>query len=128
MVEGDQVPVIPFVEVEGNAGAEALIHNGPILANVGVIEVVMVMFNVAVEAHCPAVGVNVYVVVPLLLVLMVAGDQVPAIPFVDVLGKEGATEFWHKGPIAVNVGVVNAFIVTEMLPLSAQMPALGVNE
>lgn len=65
---------------------------------------------------------------PLLVVFIVDGDHVPAIPFVEVIGNVGATEFWHKGPIAENVGVVNAFTVTEMLPLSAQIPVLGVKE
>ena len=43
-----------------------------------------VMVIVVVEAHCPAVGVNVYVVVA---VLSNAGDHVPAIPSLDVVGK-----------------------------------------
>ena len=34
--------------------------------------------------HCPAVGVNVYSVVA---VLLIAGDQLPVIPFVEVVGK-----------------------------------------
>ena len=39
-------------------------------------------------AHCPAVGVNVYVAV--FVLLTVAGAQVPVIPFVDVVGRTGA--------------------------------------
>ena len=39
-------------------------------------------------AHCPAVGVNVYVAV--FLLLTVAGAHVPVIPFVDVVGRTGA--------------------------------------
>ena len=42
------------------------------------------MANVAVVAHCPAVGVNVYVVVA---VLFSAGDQLPFIPLLDVVGS-----------------------------------------
>ena len=41
--------------------------------------------KVVVVAHCPAVGVNVYVVVAW---LFKAGDQVPAMLFRDVVGKE----------------------------------------
>ena len=37
---------------------------------------------------------------------MVAGLHVPVIPLVDVVGKAGAVLFWHKGPIAANVGVI----------------------
>jgi hypothetical protein len=44
-------------------------------------------------AHCPAVGVNVYDVVPLTDVLIVAGFQVPLMLFVDVAGNDGAVEF-----------------------------------
>jgi hypothetical protein len=43
--------------------------------------------------HCPAAGVNVYVFVPTVAVLMVAGLQVPVIPFDDVVGNAGAEEF-----------------------------------
>ena len=39
---------------------------------------------VAVVAHCPAVGVNVYVVVALLLI---AGDHEPVIALFEVAGK-----------------------------------------
>ena len=69
---------------------------------------VTVTFKVVVVAHCPAVGVNVYVVVPLTLVLIVAGLQVPVIgvAFVELPANAGAAEFWHKGPIALNVGVI----------------------
>jgi hypothetical protein len=38
----------------------------------------------AVVAHCPAVGVNVYVVVA---VLFTAGDHVPVITLFDVVGR-----------------------------------------
>ena len=49
---------------------------------------------------------KVYVLVPTVAVLIVAGLQVPAIPFVDVAGRVGAVLFRHSGPIAVNVGTV----------------------
>ena len=39
-------------------------------------------------AHCPAVGVKVYV--PVEVLLTVAGAQVPVIPLVDVVGRIGA--------------------------------------
>ena len=43
--------------------------------------------------------------VPAVVVLMVAGAQVPVMPFNEVPGSAGAAEFWQSGPIAVNVGV-----------------------
>ena len=43
-----------------------------------------VIVIVLVVAHCPAVGVKVYVVVA---VLFKAGDQVPVMPLLEVVGK-----------------------------------------
>lgn len=57
----------------------------------------MVMSIVAVAAHWPVVGVKVYVVVPGVDVLMVAGFHVPVIPLLDVVGNAGAVAFWHNG-------------------------------
>ena len=60
---------------------------------------------VIVEAHGPtAVGVKVYVLVPALSVLIVAGLQVPVIPLSDVFGNCGTVEPWHNGPICANAG------------------------
>ena len=44
----------------------------------------MVIVKVVVVAHCPAVGVKVYVVV---IWLFRAGDHVPVIPFNDEVGS-----------------------------------------
>ena len=52
--------------------------------NVGVTFGLTVMVMVAVVAHNPAVGVKVYKVV---VVLFNAGDQVPVMPLVEVVGK-----------------------------------------
>ena len=48
---------------------------------------------------------KVYVVVPAVAVLIVAGLHVPVTPLLDVVGNTGAVLFWQSGPIAVNVGV-----------------------
>jgi len=40
------------------------------------------------------------------VVLIVAGDQVPVIPLVEVAGKAGAVLFWQSGPIAAKAGVM----------------------
>ena len=68
----------------------------------------MVILIVVVAAHCPAFGVNVYKTVPATAVLITAGTQVPVIAgrFVEAAGNTGATEFWHNGPIATNVGTI----------------------
>jgi hypothetical protein len=56
---GDQDPVIPLVEVVGNAVSVAPAQIGATAVNVGVIFGLTVIVNVVVVAHCPAVGVNV---------------------------------------------------------------------
>ena len=53
------MPVIPLVEVVGNAVSVAPEQIGATALNVGVILGLTVIVNVAVVAHCPAVGVNV---------------------------------------------------------------------
>ena len=58
---------------------------------------------------------------------MVAGLQVPLIPLLDDVGNAGAPEFWHSGPIAVNVGVTGALMVTSMVVVVPHWPAFGVN-
>jgi hypothetical protein len=59
LIAGDHVPVIPLFDVVGKALIVAPEQNGPTEANVGVMFGVIVIVNVAVVAHCPAVGVNV---------------------------------------------------------------------
>ena len=107
MVEGDQVPVIPFEEATGRAGATLFWHKGPMEANNGSIWFEISISSVAVVAHCAASGVKVKVVVPAARVLMVEGDHVPVIPFVEAIGRAGATLFWHKGPIEAKAGVIS---------------------
>ena len=58
MVDGLQVPVIPLLDVDGNAGAVAFWQSGVIAVNVGVSSVVIVIFMVVALPHCPASGVN----------------------------------------------------------------------
>ena len=61
--------------------------------NVGVICDEIVTSIVTVTAHCPVAGVNVYVAVPGVDVLIDAGLHVPLIPLFDVNGKAGAVAF-----------------------------------
>ena len=56
---GDQVPVMPLVEVVGNAANVAPEHIGATAAKAGIVLGYTVMVSVVVTAHCPAVGVNV---------------------------------------------------------------------
>lgn len=59
MTAGDQVPLIPLLEVDGNTGAVAPSQNGGIGLNTGVILGFTLTFKVVCTAHCPPVGVNV---------------------------------------------------------------------
>ena len=80
---------------------------------------------VTVVAHWPAVGVNVYVA--LAVVLIIAGLQVPVMLLLEVVGSAGAVLFWHNGPIGVNAGVTPGLTVTVNVAVVAHWPAAGVN-
>jgi len=56
---GAQVPVMPLLDVVGNAVSVAPEQIGATAVNVGVTFGLTVIVNVAVVAHCPAVGVKV---------------------------------------------------------------------
>ncbi len=57
---GDQVPMIPLSDVDGNTGAAVPEQIGAITAKLGVTFGMTVMSNVVVAvAHCPAAGVKV---------------------------------------------------------------------
>ena len=56
---GDHEPVMPLFDVVGNADKVAPEQIAAIAAKVGVTVELTVIVNVAVVAHCPAVGVNV---------------------------------------------------------------------
>jgi hypothetical protein len=124
---GDQVPVIPLIDVAGNTGAAVPEQIGAIVAKVGVTPGIIVISSVVTAvAHCPAAGVKVYVVVPVIVVLIVAGLQVPLIPLLDVAGNAGATEFTQSGPMIVNTGEICASITILIVAVLAHWPADGV--
>jgi hypothetical protein len=56
---GDQLPVMPLLEVVDNGASVAPEQIGPTAVNVGVMLELTTIVIVAVDAHCPAVGVNV---------------------------------------------------------------------
>jgi hypothetical protein len=121
------VPEIPLLEVVGNAGAVLFWQSGPICVNVGVICDVITTSIVVVVPHCPAFGVNVYVVVPITEVFITAGLHVPVMPLVEVAGNTGAVAFWQSGPICVNNGVTWLLTVMLRVAVDAHCPAAGVN-
>ena len=78
-------------------------------------------------AQSPAVGVNVYV--PLVVLLTVDGLHVPVIPLVDVEGNVGAVapeQILTVVPNA-NAGVRIGLTVTVNVCVVAHTPAVGVN-
>ena len=85
---------------------------------------VITTFVVAVVAQSPVVGVNVYVVVA---VLFTAGDQVPVMPLLEVVGNAANVAPEHTGFTGVNVGVVFGFTVMVMVAVVAHSPIVGVN-
>jgi hypothetical protein len=121
---GAHVPVIPFVEVVGSGASVAPEHIGATAVNVGVTFGLTVIVIVAVVAHCPVVGVNVYVVV---VVLSNAGAQVPVMPLFEVVGNGAKVAPEHIGATAVNVGVTFGLTVIVIVAVVAHCPAVGVN-
>ena len=89
---GAHVPVIPLLEVVGNAVRVPPEQIDATAVNVGVTCAVITISIVATAAH-GSVGVNVYVDVPTVDVFIVAGFQVPENPFVEVAKSVGAVLF-----------------------------------
>ena len=67
---------------------------------------------VVIAAHCPGLGVNVYVVVA---VLFNAGAHVPGIPLLLVVGNGFNIPPLHIGATCVNVGVTGDEVLTVTL-------------
>jgi hypothetical protein len=120
---GAQEPVIPLLEVVGSGASVAPEQMGAIALNVGVIFGLTVIVKVVVVAHCPAVGVNVYVVVA---VLSNAGAQVPVIPLVEEVGNGAKVAPEHIGEVGLNVGVIFGLTVIVKVVVVAHCPAVGV--
>ncbi|MNT29072.1 hypothetical protein D3C72_1647970 [compost metagenome] len=75
-------------------------------------------------AHCPGLGVKVYVVVA---VLFTAGLQVPLMLLFDVVGNAASGVLIHTAGIWVNARTVGGFTTMVMVVVVAHMPAAGVN-
>ena len=125
LTAGAHVPVIPLFEVVGKTGAAEPLQIAGTAVNVGTTWGFTVTVSVAVVAHNPAGGVNVYV--PVVVLSTGKGAHVPVIPLVDVVGKTGAAAPLHIAGTAVNVGVINGLTVTVSVVVVAHNPAVGVN-
>ena len=121
---GNQLPVIPLLDVAGKIGATLPLHIGAIAAKVGSVCGLTVTSTLAVDAQLPAEGVKVYV--PLAVLLTTAGNQLPEMPLLEKAGKTGATSPLHIAAIGAKVGVVCGLTVTSTVAVDAQLPAAGV--
>jgi hypothetical protein len=126
---GLQVPLTPFVELFGREGIElpAQAEIDVPKLNTGTVLGVTFTFSEVVVAHCPAVGVNVYV--PVVLLSIVAGVQVPVMPLFDVEGSDGTlapAQILRVVP-KLKPGVMFGFTVTLNVAGLAHTPELGVN-
>jgi len=93
--------------------------------NVGVTFGVTITGMLKGVAHWPAVGVNTYV--PPVVLLMVAGSQVPPIPSMETAGRVGAVVPEQNVVAKLNVGVTFGVTTTGTLKGVAHCPAVGVN-
>ena len=72
--------------------------------------------------HEPVIGVGVNVYVPVVVLLIGDGDQVPVIPLVDVSSKGGAVAPLHNVDGRVNVGAEPEVTVTVIGTLGLSHP------
>tara|TARA_B110000967_G_scaffold171717_1_gene182329 strand:- start:241 stop:567 length:327 start_codon:yes stop_codon:yes gene_type:complete len=99
---GLQIPVIPLLEVVGNAdniSPEQIAATG---VNIGVMIGFTVIVILVATAHSPIVGVKRYKVV---VVLSNAGLHTPVIPLLEVVGNADNVSPVQIATTGVNVGV-----------------------
>lgn len=113
---GDQVPVIPLLEMVGKAAKVAPEQIGFTCVKVGVTIEFTVIVIVTTVAHCPAFGVKVYKVVA---VLFKAGDHVPTIPLIEVVDKLAKVPPDPIGLTCVKVGVTIGLTVIVIVATEA---------
>jgi hypothetical protein len=121
---GDHVPVIPLLEVVGNADKLAPEQIEFTCVNIGNVDEPTEIVIFAIVAHSPVVGVKVYVVVA---VLSKAGDHVPVIPLLEVVGNAAKVVPEQIEFTCVNVGVTFGLTVTVIVDCVAHTPVVGVN-
>jgi len=128
-VDGDQVPVIPLSEVVGSVGTAApaqIVSDVPKL-NTGVMFGLITTVKLVPFAHCPVLGVNVYI--PEVVLLTIEGVQLPMIPFVDVEGRTGTLppEQMESEVPKPNTGVAFVSTVTLIVAGIPHWLGFGVN-
>ena len=92
---------MPLSEVEGNAGTVVPLQYSSCTLNWGISCSMISIFSCALFAQKFGSGVKVYTVV---CVLFIEGDQVPEMPFCDVVGSAGIGASEQNGPTSERVG------------------------
>ena len=100
---GDQIPVIALVEVVGKTAKAAPEQIAATCVNVGVVFGVTTIVIVVLFAQTPTAGVKVYNVVAK---LVTAGDHVPVIALVEVVGKAANVAPEQTAATCMKVGVI----------------------
>lgn len=121
---GFHVPVIKLFDSVGKIGLVKPEQIGAIAVNVGVTFVATATLIVVPIAHCPVVGVKVYV--PETVLLIIVGLHVPVIELLDVKSKIGLVEPEQIWVISVKLGVKIGLTVTVTEAVVAHCPASGV--
>jgi hypothetical protein len=119
LFDGDHVPEMLLFEVVGKVNVPP-VQIGAICVKAGVISGFTVTLIFVIVAHVGTsdeVGVNVYVVDA---VLLIAGDHVPVILFVDVVGNVNVPPE-QIGATGVKVGVVCGLTVILIVAVVAQV-------
>ncbi len=126
---GLHVPVIPFVDVLGNAGTvppAQMVMVVPKL-NIGLTIGLTVTVSEPVKAQEPATGVKLYI--PEFSGSTTDGDHVPVIPLEEIAGNAGTLPPEQIVSVfpKLNVGATFGDTVTVNITGVAQTPAFGVN-
>ena len=109
---GDHVPVIPLFDVVGNGNKVPPAQMAGTCVKLGCVFGFTKMVIVPSEAHCPPLGVKVYVVVK---ELFKAGVQVPVMPLFDVVGNGNKVPPAQILGACVKLGVMIGFTTMVML-------------
>ena len=125
MIDGDQVPAMLFGESPDKVGAVLPAQKDGMAAKLGAVGWVTVTFRVCVVAHWPVFGVKTYE--PLIVLFIVAGDQVPAMLFGESPVNTGAVLPEQKAGMAAKLGAVGWVTVTFRVCVVAEHGAFGVN-
>ncbi len=109
---GVQDPVIPLFDVVGNGDKAAPAQMAGTWVKLGCVFGFTKMVIVPSEAHCPPLGVKVYVVVK---VLFKGGVQVPVMPLFDVIGKGNKVPPAQMPGTCVKLGMAIGFTTMVMV-------------